>query len=352
MATTLSHRIPTLQHAIADLTGYEDADTLRWQQACVHTAQQLTGTQGRYAGIDPDRLAQGLDLAQRGGVTLAEDLDDLRAEVTSGNAHYTVDLAQLGCLCLDFQQRKAPCTHLLAAEIHTGALGLFTASAPLRPPDTAPPATNTSLQEAPGSRSDSSSRQEEPGATASGPARVRRTLTVRAHRGQAPALTGSPASWPTSEAPASMNVKLKVGNMEIMYTARDTNDRDLQDRMTRLLPWLTEVMAACEAHYDARQQAAEPSTPTPPPAPTERPLDEQIAAAVHAAQQVQSTTSSNGQSQTPARDPAAAQHAAQHDNDPSWCARHQVTLTWRDGNERGPGWFSHRLADGSYCKGK
>jgi len=149
-----------------------------------------------------------------------------------------------------------------------------------------------------------------------------------------------------------MNVKLKVGNMEIMYTARDTNDRDLQDRMTRLLPWLTEVMAACEAHYDARQQAAEPSTPTPPPAPTERTLDEQIAAAAHAAQQAQSTTSSNGQSQTPARDPAAAQHAAQHDNDPSWCARHQVTLTWRDGNERGPGWFSHRLADGSYCKGK
>ena len=151
MATTVSHRLPPTQaHAIADLTGYEDADTLRWQQACVQAAQHLTAERGRYAGTDPDRLAQGLDLAQRGGVTLAEDLDDLRAEVTSGNAHYTVDLAQLGCLCLDFQQRKAPCTHLLAAEIHTGALGLFTASAPLRPPDTAPPATNTSLQEAPG----------------------------------------------------------------------------------------------------------------------------------------------------------------------------------------------------------
>ena len=61
MATTLSHRIPTLQHAIADLTGYEDADTLRWQQACVHAAQQLTGEQGRYAGTDTDRLAYGLD---------------------------------------------------------------------------------------------------------------------------------------------------------------------------------------------------------------------------------------------------------------------------------------------------
>ena len=78
MATTVTHHIPTLQHAIADLTGYEDADTLRWQQACVHAAQQLTGAQGRYAGTDTDRLAQGLDLAQRGGVTLAEALDDLQ----------------------------------------------------------------------------------------------------------------------------------------------------------------------------------------------------------------------------------------------------------------------------------
>ena len=51
--TTLSHRLSTTQaHAIADLTGYEDADTLRWQQAGV-TAQQRTG-------------AQGLDLAPRG----------------------------------------------------------------------------------------------------------------------------------------------------------------------------------------------------------------------------------------------------------------------------------------------
>ena len=252
MATTVSHRLsPTQAHAIADLTGYEDAATLRWQQACGQAAQQLTAERGRYAGTDTDQLAHGLDLAQRGCVTLAEALDDLRAEVTSGTAHYTVDLAQPDCPCLDFQQRRLPCTHLLAAEIHTGALGLFAASEALIPPDTAPPATNTSLQAA-------------LGVTASGPARARRTRTVRTPRGQAPALTGSPASWPTSEAPASMNVKLKVGNMEIMYTARDTNDRDLQDRMTRLLPWLTEVMAACEANYDARQQAAEPSTPPPP----------------------------------------------------------------------------------------
>ena len=215
MATNVSHRLSTTQaHAIADLTGYEDADTLRWQQAGV-TAQQRTGAQGRDAGTDTDtdRLAHGLDLAPRG-------------------------------------------------------------EEPLLPPDTAPPATNTSLQEGPAAAG--------PGATASRPERARRTRTVRTHRGQAPAPTGSAASWPTSEAPASMNVKLKVGNMELMYTARDTNDRDLQDRMTRLLPWLAEVMAACEANAEARQHPSAPwasrslrqsrrrSRPKEPPAPTAR----------------------------------------------------------------------------------
>ena len=41
-----------------------------------------------------------------------------------------------------------------------------------------------------------------------------------------------------------------------------------------------------------------------------------------------------------------------NDTDPSWCPKHQVTMRWHEGNARGPGWFSHQLADGSYCKGK
>ena len=346
MTTTVTHHIPALQHAIADLTGYEDADTLRWQQACVHAAQQLTGAQGRYAGTDIDRLAQGLDLAQRGGVTLAQDLDDLSAEVVSGNAHYTVDLAQPGCPCTDFQQHKTPCMHLLAVEIHTGALGPFAASAPLLPPDTAPPATTTSLPEA-------------PGATASGPARARRTRTVRTPRRQAPALTGSPASWATSEAPASMNVKFKVATMEVMYTARDTNDRDLQDRMTTLLPWLAEVMAACEANYHARQQAAAQPTPPAPPAPApERTLEAHIAATSQATRQAQTAASPNGAGpaangrRTPPP-PPASEHTT--DRDPSWCAIHSCTME-QHSNDRGI-WWSHYLGTDAhgkkrYCKGE
>ena len=50
MATTVPHRLPTSQdQAIADLTGYEDAATLRWQQACVQVANTLTALpNGRY----------------------------------------------------------------------------------------------------------------------------------------------------------------------------------------------------------------------------------------------------------------------------------------------------------------
>ena len=316
MNSRVSETTPTAQaHAIAGLTGYEDPDTLRWHAACVQSAQQLTGDSGRFAGTDQGRLARALDLAQHGAVTLSEDLDEYTAEVTSGKQTYTVDLAKQSCPCADFEKRRLPCKHLLAAEIHCGALCLYgLAEEPLNPPavpvetPALEPAINTSL----------------------------------------PAPAPTAAAWPTSDAPASMNVKLRVGNnFEIMYTARDTNDRDLQDRMTRLLPWLAEVMAACEANYEARQKAAAaPAKTTPPPAP-ERPLQEEIAAAVAAAMQAQMKASANGHRSTEADRLALA-----HENGPSWCAKHETTMKWRDGNARGPGWFSHQLADGTYCKGK
>ena len=75
MATTVSQPIPTAQaHAIADLTGYEDAATLRWQQACVQAANTLTALpNGRYVNVRMERMRQGLELAQRGAVTLPEE---------------------------------------------------------------------------------------------------------------------------------------------------------------------------------------------------------------------------------------------------------------------------------------
>src|SRR6516162_6130613 len=201
MATTVSHPNPTAQaQAIADLTGYEDAATLRWQQACVQAANTLTALpNGRYVNVRMERMRQGLELAQRGAVTLPEEGEPLSAVVRSGNNLYQVDTRLLTCTCADYQKHLQACKHLLATEVHLGALGLVA-------PATAEPSATAVL--------------EEPAALGSG------------------AACPTAATWPTSEAPASMNVQLKIGTMQLMYTARDTNDRDLQDRMTRLLPWL------------------------------------------------------------------------------------------------------------------
>ncbi len=222
MATTVSHPVPSAQaQAIADLTGYEDAATLRWQQACVQAANTLTALpNGRYVNVRMERMRQGLELAQRGAVTLPEDGEDLSAVVRSGNNVYQVDTRLLTCTCADYQKHLQACKHLLAVEVHLGALGLLPPSAP------------------------------EP-AAAEEPAPV-----------QDPApMTPAPstASWPISEAPASLNIKLKVGNMEFMLTMRDVDDLKLQRRATMSLPWLTDILHGCEANLAARQQEAERS---------------------------------------------------------------------------------------------
>ena len=321
MSTTVSHPLPSAQdHAIADLTGYEDAATLRWQQACVQAANILTALpNGRYVNVRMERVRQGLELAQRGAVTLPEDGEELSAVVRSGSNLYQVDTRLLTCTCADYQKHLQACKHLLAAEIHTGALGLAGhAEVPLNPP--APePALNTSL----------------------------------------PPAAPTTASWPISEAPASLNIKLKIGPMELMLTMRDVDDLKLQRRATLSLPWLQDILHGCETNLAARQEAAERSRQQ-----TEeerqaqaRSLDEQIAAAVAAAMQAQAA-SNNGHSPqrrtvaAPHQPPEAERLASAPDHNPGWCPKHQVTMRWHEGNERGPGWFSHRLADGSYCKGK
>jgi len=323
MASTVSHQLPSTQaQAIADLTGYEDAATLRWQQACVQAANTLTALpNGRYVSVRMERMRQGLELAQRGAVTLPDDGEQLSAVVRSGNNLYQVDTRLLTCTCADYQKHLQACKHLLATEVHIGALGLVPPyepeplnrpTVPVGTPDPAPALTTYLPPAAP-----------------------------------------TAEQWATTEAPASMNVKLRVGSMELWYTARDRTDHALQDRMTKLLPWLAEVMAACESNYEARQKAARQAEAqakaTPPPAP-ERTLQEEIAAAVAAAMQAQTKASANGHSQPAAPEAQAQLIAAPHE--PSWCAKHQVTMKWRDGNSRGPGWFSHQLTDGTYCKGR
>src|SRR5215813_3939380 len=147
MSTTVSHPLPSAQdQAIADLTGYEDAATLRWQQDCVQAANQLTALpNGRYVSVRMERMRQGLELAQRGAISLSDDGQDLSAVVRSGNTLYQIDMRLLTCTCADYQKHLQACKHVLATEIHTGALGLAgRAEEPLNPPAPAP-ALNTCL---------------------------------------------------------------------------------------------------------------------------------------------------------------------------------------------------------------
>src|SRR5919199_3080519 len=252
MSMTVSHPLPTAQaHAIADLTGYEDAATLRWQQAYVQAANNLTALpNGRYVTVRMERMRQGLELAQRGAVTLPEDGEDLSAVVRSGNNIYQVDTRLLTCTCADYQKHLQACKHLLAVEVHLGALGLL-------PPSVPEPAA-----------------AEEP-------------TPVQHPAPMAPA--PSTASWPISEAPASLNIKLKIGNMELMLTMRDVDDLKLQRRATMSLPWLQAILHGCEANLAARQQEAEEERKV-----QARSLDEQIAAAVQAALKAQATSKPNG----------------------------------------------------------
>lgn len=304
MATTVSHPLPSAQaHAIADLTGYEDAVTLRWQQACVQAANTLTALpNGRYVNVRMERMRQGLELAQRGAVTLPDDGQDLSAVVRSGNNVYQVDTRLLTCTCADYQKHLQACKHLLAVEVHLGALSL---AAPV--PDTAAAADTATVEE------------------------VVNTAAVP-----------STATWPISEAPASLNIKLRVGNMELMYTMRDVDDLKLQRRATMSLPWLTDIMHGCEATLAARQQEAEEARKAQAQA-----LDEQITAAVAAAMQAQANGKPTGDgAQKPPTPPALE---PTNDSDPSWCPIHRVKMERRS-NERGS-WYSHRLHSGAYCKG-
>jgi hypothetical protein len=127
MATTVSHPSPTTQaQAIADLTGYEDAATRRWQQACVQAANTLTALpNGRYVTVRMERMRQGLELAQRGAATLPEEGEQLSAVVRSGNNIYQVDTRLLTCTCADYGKHLQACKHILAVEVHLGALGLM-----------------------------------------------------------------------------------------------------------------------------------------------------------------------------------------------------------------------------------
>jgi hypothetical protein len=317
MATTVSHRLPTAQaHAIAQLTGYEDPDVLRWQQACIQASHAL------HPQPESERLAKALALAQDGAVTLEADGT---AAVTSGKASYHVQ-ADGTCTCLDAQYRGTICKHRLAAQIHQQALALLAPSAAPELPAAPQPASAT--------------RQ----------ARPRRS-----------------AGWDVHEAPVSSCFRMRVGTLEWMHTIRASDDAELQTRLQTFLPTFRAIAAALEALH-AEREAAKAAPAPQPPAPTanasadlqvliQQAVQQALAAQAssHSAAAANGTAANGTTASTPP--PAAPSPASEEptgdDQATGVCSLHQVAMKAHTDPTTGDTWSSHwDEAAQRYCRGR
>jgi len=300
--SNITHSIPSrMTHNVAALFGHADDNLIAWQQACAHAANALQPPP------DPERLAKALALAQDGAVRIEDDGDAL---VTSGDARYLVR-ANGTCLCPDAQHRGAPGKHVLAVHIHQQA------TAALAPSTAAPRAAS------PPPASPEDTRQER---------------------------LPSADRWAVTEAPASCCLRLRVGELEILYTMRDVSDAELTSRVQHLVPWVQDVLDQARERQTLldtlRQQrdaapagqAAGPQPPPPTPPADLHALIQQAVQQVLAAPQPPST------GQAPANGTAPA-------SQDGWCPLHQVPMEQRS-NAKGA-WYSHWLAsEKRYCKGK
>jgi hypothetical protein len=290
-----------------------------WPQAVAQVEAQLR-TKLRVEVL-PERMRKALEFVRANAVTLQADGT---ASVQSGKQTYTLAPT---CPCADAKHRAELCKHALAVELHRRALAVLEgpAAEPAPAPSPAPAAPSPS----------------QPAAAAALPT--------------APSTPASHA-WDVHEAPASACFKFRVGTMDLMYTLRGIDDDELQRRITATLPTLQEVIEACEERAAQRAAAreaapaaqAQPAPQAPPaPQPTSAPADLQTLLQ----QAVQQALAVGGGQATPPPQAPPSNGTAQPTPPPEgWCALHQGPMELRS-NERGS-WWSHRLADGSYCKGK
>ena len=239
------------------------------------------------------------------------------ATVTSGANRYIVQ-ADGTCTCPDYANRGAPCKHVLAVLIHVKAQALLAPGASPAPQQVAPP-TPASAQPTPQGWPPSADR------------------------------------WAVTEAPASCCLRLRVGELELLYTMRDVSDAELTGRVQHLVPWVQDLLdqarerqAQLEALRQQREAAKAAPAVTPPalpPAPATVPADLQ-ALLQQAVQQALAPANgqANGTSQRQGR-------AKTGDQATGFCSLHHVTMEHRE-NERGS-WYSHWLPEEErHCKGR
>ncbi len=287
-----------------------------WPQAVAQVEEQLC-TKLRVEVL-PERMRKALDLVRANAVTLHADGS---ASVQSGKQTYTL---APDCPCADAKHRTELCKHTLAVELHRRALAVLQgpAAEPAPASSPTPAAPSASL----------------PAAAAAPPPAV-------------PSAPSAPASsaWNVQEAPASACFKFRVGTMELLYTLRGVDDVELQRRITATLPTLQEVIEACEERAAQRAAAREAHAAQAQQAPAAAVPQADLQALLQQAVQ-QALAAANGQATPPPQAPPANGQAQPAPTPEGWCALHQVPMELRT-NERGS-WWSHRLADGSYCKGK
>jgi hypothetical protein len=203
--SSVAHPLPSrMTHNVAALFGPSDDTLIAWQQACAHAADALQPPP------DPERLAKALALAQDGAVRIEDDGDAL---VTSGDARYLVR-ANGTCLCPDAQHRGAPCKHVLTVQIHQQATASLAPSDRVAAPQAAtPPASTQDLRQ---DRLPSADR------------------------------------WDVKEAPASACLRLRIGDLELMYTMRDVSDAELTSRVQHLVPWVQDVVRRASGMGECR----------------------------------------------------------------------------------------------------
>jgi len=286
-----------------------------WQQVVAQVEEQLR-TKLRVEVL-PERMRKALELVGAHAVTLQADGS---ASVQSGKQTYTLAPE---CPCADAKHRTELCKHTLAVELHRRALALLEGTAPAPASSAAPAAPSAS---------------EAAAAAAPPPA----------------ALPSAPAShaWDVHQAPASACFKFRVGTMELLYTLRGVDDVELQRRITATLPTLQEVIEACEERaaqrVAAREAQAAQAQQAPAAAGPQADLQTLLQQAVQQALAAQGSPNGQAPSPPPPAPPSTSTAAA--NGGVPVCPLHHVAMELRT-NERGS-WWSHRLADGSYCKGK
>ena len=200
-----------------------------WQDAVTQVGEQLRAKL-RVEAL-PDRLHKALALVLAHAVTL---YPDGTASVQSGTQTYRLAPE---CPCADATHRTELCTHTLAVELHRRALALLA--------DTTPASGPTAAAKPPLARRPPPSAQAPPAATPPAAEDTRQERLPSADR------------WDVNEAPASCCLRLRVGDLEILYTMRDVSDAELTSRVQHLVPWVQDVLD------QARERQAPPRHPPP-----------------------------------------------------------------------------------------